>query len=273
MKHLRRFEGFEYHGPQYAKQICDLWNVDLEDIEDLFIDFADEGKVLIHPMIVNKELQVTIHSIWKDLSDSDWLDNPLWDERMVGITRRLKGMGLDMNLEIKNFPQRFVSFRIFPKTDVITESFLDFHLDQISQKEYWNIRDKGRVVDLGLDFVKTFKSNLDSDWKSSYGPSKIGVEFFTIEWEKPAPGFEVSGIVKINKRISFTKRKVGDDEPIYTLSYFYENWKDQFVPGAKDIEHESVQRKFYFRFEEEDFRHMCNNPQILLDYINSLDLS
>jgi hypothetical protein len=62
-------------------------------------------------------------------------------------------------------------------------------------------------------------------------------------------------------------------EYMKAVSYFYENWKDQFVHGAKDIEHESVQRKFYFRFEEEDFRHMCNNPQILLDYINSLDLS
>ena len=67
-------ESFEYHGQKYAEQICDQWGViDLEDLENLFLDFADEGQVLIHPMIVNKEIQVTVHKIWQDLDDSDWL--------------------------------------------------------------------------------------------------------------------------------------------------------------------------------------------------------
>ena len=101
MKYLKKFEGFEYNGPQYAKNICDGWGVDLEDIEDLFIEFADEGEVLIHPMIVNKELKVTVHSIWKDLNDSDWLYNPLWDERFNSIKRILKQIGLNINLETK----------------------------------------------------------------------------------------------------------------------------------------------------------------------------
>ena len=126
-------ESFEYHGQKYAEQICDQWGViDLEDLENLFLEFADEGQVLIHPMIVNKEIQVTVHKIWQDLDDSDWLYNPLWDSRFERIKKQLNRLGLDLNVETKNLNQRFVSVRIFQmtnrnrkhtKTDVFTESF------------------------------------------------------------------------------------------------------------------------------------------------------
>lgn len=129
----KRNESFEYHGQKYAEEICDQWGViDLEDLENLFLEFADEGQVLIHPMIVNKEIQVTVHKIWQDLDDSDWLYNPLWDSRFKRIKNQLNRLGLDLNVETKNLKQRFVSVRIFQmtnrnrkhtKTDVITESF------------------------------------------------------------------------------------------------------------------------------------------------------
>jgi hypothetical protein len=129
----KRNESFEYHGQKYAEEICDQWGViDLEDLENLFLEFADEGQVLIHPMIVNKEIQVTVHKIWQDLDDSDWLYNPLWDSRFERIRKQLNRLRLDLNVETKNLNQRFVSVRIFQmtnrnrkhtKTDVITESF------------------------------------------------------------------------------------------------------------------------------------------------------
>jgi hypothetical protein len=126
-------ESFEYHGQKYAEQICDLWGViDLEDLENLFLEFGDEGQVLIHPMIVNKEIKVTVHKIWQELNDSDWLYNPLWDSRFESIKKQLNRLGLDLNVETKNLNQRFVSVRIFPmsdrkrthsKTDIVKESF------------------------------------------------------------------------------------------------------------------------------------------------------
>ena len=126
-------ESFEYHGQKYAEQICDEWGmIDLEDLENLFLEFGDEGQVLIHPMIVNKEIKVTVHKIWKDLDDSDWLYNPLWDSRFESIKKQLNRLGLDLNVETKNLNQRFVSVRIFPmsdrkrthsKTDIVKESF------------------------------------------------------------------------------------------------------------------------------------------------------
>jgi len=126
-------ESFEYHGQKYAEKICDEWGmIDLEDLENLFLEFGDEGQVLIHPMIVNKEIQVTVHKIWQELNDSDWLYNPLWDSRFESIKKQLNRLGLDLNVETKNLNQRFVSVRIFPmsdrkrthsKTDIVKESF------------------------------------------------------------------------------------------------------------------------------------------------------
>ena len=126
-------ESFEYHGQKYAEQICDEWGmIDLEDLENLFLEFGDEGQVLIHPMIVNKEIKVTVHKIWQELNDSDWLYNPLWDSRFESIKKQLNRLGLDLNVETKNLNQRFVSVRIFPmsdrkrthsKTDIVKESF------------------------------------------------------------------------------------------------------------------------------------------------------
>ena len=195
MKHLKKFERFDYHGPQYAKTICDGWGVDLEDIEDLFIEFADEGEVLIHPMIVNKELKVTVHSIWKDLNDSDWLYNPLWDDRFETIKKRLRVMGLNMNLETKNLTQRFVSVRIFPqtdrkrthsKTDIVTESFGKFQIDRITKQEYYSILDNNPLVYMPESKVVEFKSNLSTEYKLLYarGDEKGTVEYFRAEYER-----------------------------------------------------------------------------------------
>ena len=144
-------ESFEYHGQKYAEQICDEWGmIDLEDLENLFLEFGDEGQVLIHPMIVNKEIKVTVHKIWQELNDSDWLYNPLWDSRFESIKKQLNRLGLDLNVETKNLNQRFVSVRIFPmsdrkrthsKTDIVKESF------EIGMGAHNIVNDFGLVMD------------------------------------------------------------------------------------------------------------------------------
>ncbi len=276
MKYLKKFEGFEYHGPQYAKGICDEWGVDLEDIEDLFIDFADEGKVLIHPMVVNKEIQVTIHSIWKDLSDSDWLYNPIWDERFGSIKRRLRGMGLDMHVETKNLTQRFVSIRIgIWLGHLKTESLFEFQLDRITKQQYYSISDNNPLVYMPESKVVEFKGNLSTEYKLLYarGDEKGTVEWFRAEYE-----------TEINyhftcKSFSIKKKSLGEDEwPCYIMHYNYEEFTSHAAPRSHietlpKGERISIQRKFYFRFEESDFDQMCENPQILLDYLNNLDVS
>jgi len=279
----KEFEGFDYHGPQYAKNICDEWGVDLEDIEDLFLEFADEGQVLIHPMIVNKELQVTIHSIWKDLNDSDWLYNPLWDQRFNSIKRILKQIGLNINLETKNLLQRFVSFRIFPitdrkrthsKTDIVTESFGQFQLDQISKQEYYLILDNNPLVYIPESKVLEFKSKLSKEYKVLYarGDKKDTVEYLRAEYETEIDYHFTC------KNFSIKKKSQGDDEPCYIMFYNYEEFTSHAAPKSHietlpDQQRISFQKKFYFRFEESDFNQMCKNPQILLDYLNNLDLS
>jgi len=275
MKHLKKFEGFEYHGPQYAKNICDLWNVDLEDIEDLFIDFADEGQVLIHPMIVNKEIQVTIHSIWKDLDDSDWLYNPLWDERFASIKTRLRGMGLDMHVETKNLTQRFVSIRIgIWLGHLKTESLFKFQLDQISKQEYYSILDNNRLVYMPESKVLEFKSNLSTEYKLLYarGDEKGTVEYFRAEYETEIDYHFTC------KSFSIKKKSLGEDEPCYIMFYNYEEFTSHQAPESHietlpEQKRKSFQKKSYYRFEESDFNQMCKNPQILLDYLNNLDLS
>jgi hypothetical protein len=130
-------ESFEYEGERFIEKICKGWGVEIEDLEDLFIDFSDDGgKVLFSYMEVKDGvIQITIKDIWKDLNDRDWLYNPLWDKRFNSIKIKLNRFGLDMNVIPVgwNFG-RYADVRIFPitdkkgthsKTDIVTESFGD----------------------------------------------------------------------------------------------------------------------------------------------------
>jgi len=43
MKHLKQFESFYYVHNELLVSLLSKWNVDLEDLEDLFIWFSDMG--------------------------------------------------------------------------------------------------------------------------------------------------------------------------------------------------------------------------------------
>ena len=46
MKHLKLFESFHYGNKEKLEQLLSDWNVDPEDLEDLFIWFSDMGYVV-----------------------------------------------------------------------------------------------------------------------------------------------------------------------------------------------------------------------------------
>jgi len=46
MKHLKQFESFYYRNGEKVKELLNEWNVELEDLEDLFIWFSDIGYVV-----------------------------------------------------------------------------------------------------------------------------------------------------------------------------------------------------------------------------------
>jgi hypothetical protein len=157
-------ESFEYEGEPHIEEICKGWGVEIEDLEDLFIEFVDDdGKVLFSYMLAPLQggiIQITIRDIWKDLNDGDWLYNPLWDERFDSIKRKLNRIGLDMNVIAKSLNHgRYANVRIFPqterkrthsKTDIVTESF------EIGMGAHNIVNDFGLVMedieDLFIDF-------------------------------------------------------------------------------------------------------------------------
>ncbi len=72
MKHLKLFESFHYGNKEKLEQLLSAWNVDPEDLEDLFIWFSDIGyevqiRVELYGMISTKyKITITIENI-KDL--------------------------------------------------------------------------------------------------------------------------------------------------------------------------------------------------------------
>ena len=72
MKHLKLFESFHYGNKEKLEQLLSAWNVDPEDLEDLFIWFSDIGyevkiRVELYGMISPKyKICISIKNI-KDL--------------------------------------------------------------------------------------------------------------------------------------------------------------------------------------------------------------
>ena len=148
----------------------------------------------------------------------------------------------------------------------IFEEFGEFQLDEISKEEYWNINDNPLVY-IPESKVLEFKSKLSKEYKLVYGRSHVkdAVEFFRAEYET-----EVYYYITV-KTFSIRKRSLGGDEPCYVMSYNYEEFTSLAAPKSHIEtlpERISFQKKSYYRFEESDFNQMCENPQILLDYLD-----
>ena len=154
------------------------------------------------------------------------------------------------------------------------ESFGQFQLDEISKEEYYSIFDNNPLVYIPESKVLEFKRNLSKEYKLGYGRGdrKDTVEFFRAEYETEIDYHFTC------KRFSIKKKSQGVDEPCYIMSYNYEEFTSFEAPKSHietlpDEKRIGFQKKSYYRFEESDFDQMCKNPQILLDYLNNLDLS
>ena len=146
----------------------------------------------------------------------------------------------------------------------IFEEFGEFQLDEISEQEFSKIND-GPTFDLGLDNINKMKSNLDPEWKVRFARSqRLPREEYPPSYQNLSLVNEVSQGKRsyLSKGIYIEKKQLNDDDPIYTLEFRKRHPKTYLVLDSR-----------YFTFEESDFRKICENPQILLDYINSIDVS
>ena len=76
MKHLKQFEGFYYGTKSFVDSLLEQWNVNQEDLEDIFIWFSDMGyKVQIRQNIttMGKCLWVVIDNI-TDLYNTELME-------------------------------------------------------------------------------------------------------------------------------------------------------------------------------------------------------
>ena len=84
MKHLKLFESFYYKNGEKVKELLNEWNVELEDLEDLFIWFSDIGYVVqirveLYGMLsTGYKITITIENI---------VD--LYDKELMKETRRI----------------------------------------------------------------------------------------------------------------------------------------------------------------------------------------
>ena len=127
------------------------------------------------------------------------------------------------------------------------ESFGAFQLDEITRRQYIDIHVNREEESINYKGLQLMEQNLDEKYKLKHG----GV-WFRIEWVDI-----LNGNVEIQTKIFVDKVSQYGDEPFYTLKYYYELSK-----GSKFTD-----RYNFFRFEESDFDQMCENPQILIDYL------
>ena len=148
------------------------------------------------------------------------------------------------------------------------EEFIEFQMDEISKQEYYSIL-YNRLVYIPESKVLEFKRNLSKEYKLGYGRASVKdtVEFFRIEYETEIDYHITS------KRFSIKKKSLGADEPCYIMSYHYEEFTSFAAPQSHietlpNQERIFFEKKSYYTFEESDFNQMCENPQILLDYLD-----
>jgi len=150
----------------------------------------------------------------------------------------------------------------------IFEEFNEFQLDEISKEEYYSIFNNNRLVYIPESKVLEFKSKLSKEYKLVYARASVKdtVEYFRAEYETEIDYHFTC------KSFSIKKKSQGVDEPCYIMFYNYEEFTSfaapkfhiETLPDQKRI---GFQKKSYYRFEESDFNKMCENPQILLDYL------
>ena len=122
-----------------------------------------------------------------------------------------------------------------------------FQIDEISEEEFKSLR----TDECPIEYRKSFQLNqrMPDGFDSTFGYS-----YFTIVGEDK----ENPTIVKTYYIDKFQNK---GDEPYYTLKYEIEN--------HSPADDEERLKEYYFTFEESDYDEICNDPQILIDYLDN----
>ena len=126
------------------------------------------------------------------------------------------------------------------------ESFGGFQLDEISEEKYKSLL----TEEYPIDYRKSVEiySRLPDGFDRSFGYSYLTI--VGEDEENPT----------VVKSYYITKYRVEGDDPYYTLLYEIEN--------HSPADDEERLKQYFFTFEEDDYDEICNDPKILIDYLN-----
>jgi hypothetical protein len=115
MKHLKQFESFYYVQNELLDTLLSKWNVDLEDLEDLFIWFSDMGyTVQIRPNWSGDISDKTTAKkcIYVTIFDIDDLNGKEVMEEIRKVIRGLTNLGLYSEPPTLNFLFKMIDMKI-----------------------------------------------------------------------------------------------------------------------------------------------------------------
>ena len=118
MKYLRLFESFYYGNKEKVDQLLSAWNVNLEDLEDLFIWFSDMGyTVAIRTNWFGHISDRTSSKkcIYVSIADIEDLNDPEVTEEITKVTKGLTNLGLHCEPPIKSDDIKILNFIIMNK--------------------------------------------------------------------------------------------------------------------------------------------------------------
>ncbi len=118
MKHLKHFEAFYYGNQEKVDQLLSAWNVNKEDLEDLFIWFSDMGyKVQIRTNLLSNvsDRTLTKKSIWVAIENIENLYDKELMEEMEKVIIGLPELGLHSASPIKYEESNMIVFIIWNK--------------------------------------------------------------------------------------------------------------------------------------------------------------
>ena len=118
MKYLKQFESFYYGNKEKVEPLLSAWNVDPEDLEDLFIWFSDMGyKVEIRTNLLShvSDRTLTRKSIWVSIDNIQDLNSQELMEETGKVIIGLPKLGLQSGSPIRYEESNMIVFIIWNK--------------------------------------------------------------------------------------------------------------------------------------------------------------
>jgi hypothetical protein len=118
MKHLKFFESFYYGNKEKVDQLLSVWNVDPEDLEDLFIWFSDMGcQVEIRTNLMNhvSDRTLTRKSIWVAIQNIKDFNSQELMEEMEKVIIGLPKLGLQSASPVRYEESNMIVFIMWNK--------------------------------------------------------------------------------------------------------------------------------------------------------------